>query len=1211
MTSRHPVERCEGNEDSRDERLAAVVAEYTNRLNTGEKLDIKGFAAQYPELNPELGMALEAFHEVAPAERSEESLGALGEYRIVRQVGKGGMGVIYEAWQASMDRRVALKVLPAGFLAKPKAIARFYREAKAAGRLHHPNIVSVHGTGVESGTPYFAMEFVEGETLEQILRRLRPAEGDAEVGSVEWRTWGSSFLSELLAGGTASGRFPGAGFVGPQDGEQPSADSRSDGSLDTEEINVKYCLRVAGAFAAVADGLEHAHQNGVIHRDLKPSNLILDQHGRLRVLDFGLARLEGQESLTASGDLLGTPLYMSPEQVRSSRSAIDHRTDIYSLGVTLYETLTWRPPFRGTDHHDTLSQIVNRDPPRLRRWNVRIPRDLETIVLKCLRKEPGHRYGTAEALAQDLRRFERGDPIEARPQSPWEKLRRRARKHRAWLAASTCLFLLCLTSGLLLHYHYREVAKVREHLYGELVDQAVMNLELGRAERRFQEEASREKPGEPWLHLAFHNVAHAASRDRALDPWPHPVEEAVEILEEAVSVLPSRPEAHYYLARARWLLGQRDEAIEALASALEGRPGFVPATMFREAVLQKHEDAGEPRPGDDWEEAWRRAHEAVAMKNWHDAVEAYNILVEANPREPEQPEVAGFAIEARMGKGRALLEAERLFEALESFGAAHAFWSDRLEPALLLAKTHLLLAKRYDIAETRAAAEARLVRFHSQALARDGVALRAAALYRECGEFEGGLVWAERLQKDNESREPMRADLLRRLGRPEEAAAAAERIVQHDRNDAKARNYLAVLLEDLGRLDEARTHYETALELEPELALTHYNLGGLTASLGKLEDAVRHYRKAIGLDPEYAPARNNLGLVLASQGKLAEAAEQLRRATTLVPDLPAPHSNLGIVLKEQGEFQEAVTQFEEALRLDETFAPAWDNLGEALRRMEKLDQAIEKHRKAIELDQSVAKFYNNLGIALLDKGQVDSAVEEFRKALARDGKLPTAHVNLGAALAKKRKYEEALAEFSRALELDPSLAQALFGRGKILARTGKLDEAIDSYRRGLEICERKNALDSTNATARRNAFKVLRILAQLATRARRLEEARNWGRGALAICRERAEQPDATLKDVHEYAWMLVEVEPPDLRDPQRALPLAEKAADMTEHKDPYVLDTLAHVSFLTGDAQRAVALEERALGLLAESDPARKHLEDSLTRFKKAREGRNPEKDR
>ncbi len=398
-----------------DVRIEDALAGYIDRLNAGGRVSPEEVHFDHPTLGGEIVERLRAFAAAGGAVLDglvgpdgtnpfgeTAPLGAahtLGDYKLRRQIGRGGMGVVYEAWQGSLDRQVALKVLPPGVAADTKSYTRFLREAQIAAKIRHPNVVAVHGFGVEAGTPYYAMEYVEGETLAALIARRREA------------------------------------------GEIPSPEE---------------CYRAAEAFAGVAEGLDHAHKKGVIHRDLKPSNLIFDREGKLRILDFGLARLEGQETLTGSGDFLGTPQYMSPEQARRKQIPIDHRTDIYSLGATMYEALTLRPPFRGKDHADTLSQIIERDPNPPSRINPRVPRDLETIVLKCLRKEAGERYGTAEALGQDLRRFVRGDLIEARTSPVWHRIARklwRARLRVTFVALS--ILLLCSLLFLVLEHFHR------------------------------------------------------------------------------------------------------------------------------------------------------------------------------------------------------------------------------------------------------------------------------------------------------------------------------------------------------------------------------------------------------------------------------------------------------------------------------------------------------------------------------------------------------------------------------------------------------------------------------------------------------------------------------------------------------------------------------------------------------------------------------------
>jgi len=235
----------------------------------------------------------------------------IAQYRILQEIGRGGMGVVYEAWQGSMDRRVALKVLPTGVAADSKSWTRFLREAQLMGKLNHPNVVHVHGMGVEERTPYYSMEYVEGETLAQALGRLKEADEDAETP------------------------------FGVRKGDQ------------------EFFLRIARSLADVAAGLQHAHSKGVVHRDIKPSNLILDARGEIWVSDFGLARIQGEPNLTRTGDILGTPCYMSPEQARGDSKRIGEATDIYGLGVVLYECLAGQPPFHGKPLADTMHAVLH------------------------------------------------------------------------------------------------------------------------------------------------------------------------------------------------------------------------------------------------------------------------------------------------------------------------------------------------------------------------------------------------------------------------------------------------------------------------------------------------------------------------------------------------------------------------------------------------------------------------------------------------------------------------------------------------------------------------------------------------------------------------------------------------------------------------------------------------------------------------------------
>jgi serine/threonine protein kinase len=345
--------------------------------------------------------------------------GRLGEYRIIREIGRGGMGVVYEVEQTPLGRRVALKVLPSTASLDARQLQRFRVEAQAAASLHHEHIVPVHGVGCDRGVHYYAMQFIDGRSLAEVIRELRPTPSEE---------------------GEEAGASKPDGTASSDAGSAP----RSNGS---SAFSREHCRAAARFGRQTALALEHAHDLGVIHRDIKPSNLLVDRRDHLWVTDFGLARLpQGENDLTRTGDVIGTVRYMSPEQVRGKREGVDARTDIYGLGVTIYELLTMRPAFDGRDRQELMRRILHDEPVAPRRINSSIPRDLETIVLKAIEKEPAARYSSARELAKDLQRFLEDQPIRARRPSLVDRSLKWARRHRAIVIAATTALLVTLAT---------------------------------------------------------------------------------------------------------------------------------------------------------------------------------------------------------------------------------------------------------------------------------------------------------------------------------------------------------------------------------------------------------------------------------------------------------------------------------------------------------------------------------------------------------------------------------------------------------------------------------------------------------------------------------------------------------------------------------------------------------------------------------------------
>jgi tetratricopeptide (TPR) repeat protein len=393
----------------------------------------------------------------------------LGDFEIVREIGRGGMGVVYEARQVSLNRRVALKVLSGGLGLTSKAVQRFRREAEAAAKLHHTNIVPVYATGEADGTHFYAMELIDGPSLDHVIRQLRDGPG------ADTRT------------GPPADADPTGPYV-PADPTPPPSSSGARSSAERFD-------RGAAMIADVADALHHAHQQGVTHRDVKPSNLLLSSDGRLSVTDFGLARVLEQPGMTVTGEFVGTPAYMSPEQVTAGRIPVNHRTDVYSLGATLYELLTLRPPFQADGRDKLLAMVVQKEPAAPRSIDPKVPRDLETICLKCLNKDPDQRYQTAKELADDLRRYVNRFAILARRAGPVARLRKWVKRNPVPTALLGALLLALLAAGLFALHAKRTADRLREAERQAAVERAIIEAMGGDAEAGLRSIAQAEQLG--------------------------------------------------------------------------------------------------------------------------------------------------------------------------------------------------------------------------------------------------------------------------------------------------------------------------------------------------------------------------------------------------------------------------------------------------------------------------------------------------------------------------------------------------------------------------------------------------------------------------------------------------------------------------------------------------------------------------------------------
>lgn len=430
-----PTVTTDSDDQLQDPRLNAAVRQYQSLLDAGQRPDRAVFLAQYPDLDPALADCLgglELVHQwaaeapiaaraVAIETEADDGLSMscpLGDFELKREIGRGGMGIVYEAQQLSLGRRVAVKVLPFASAFDARHLQRFRREAQAAAQLHHTNIVPVYAVGCERGINFYAMQLIDGQSLAALIEQLRDkAAADPQIDPARPGSETADLFSQEM-------------------------------SAQRDQRRREYFRSAARLMIQAADALEHAHQFGIVHRDIKPANLLVGEHGRLWVTDFGLAQFHAEGGLTQSGDLLGTLRYMSPEQATGQRSVIDPRADIYSIGMTLYELATLTPAFDGGNRQQLLTQIVHSEPRSPRAIDPSVPLELDTIIMKAISKSPVDRYRSAEALAADLRRYLDDQPILARRPGPVERLRKWSRRHPSLVWTCVATMFVCAT-GLL------------------------------------------------------------------------------------------------------------------------------------------------------------------------------------------------------------------------------------------------------------------------------------------------------------------------------------------------------------------------------------------------------------------------------------------------------------------------------------------------------------------------------------------------------------------------------------------------------------------------------------------------------------------------------------------------------------------------------------------------------------------------------------------
>lgn len=940
-------------EDSARNPIEELAEEFAERYRIGEHPTVEDYASRYPQWADQIRMlfpALVVMERVRPnkeldqgsdSERSRQAgrkLERLGDYRILREIGRGGMGVVYEAEQESLGRHVALKLLLPSSLIDSQHLRRFEREARAAARLHHSNIVPVFGVGEQDGLHYYVMQFIPGQGLDEVLvelQRLRERMSDKSeetaakpavsvaIGRMPAPATSEPPRDQSPLGIQASATLVAKALLTNQSVTRPSASfehdlerratlgsNAGDGSVDGEptpglegtqphslsdtgrtqlsakpalpgqaegseisEFGRPYWQSIARIGIQAADGLSYAHAQGVIHRDIKPSNLLLDPHGTVWITDFGLAKATDSDDLTHTGDIVGTLRYMAPERF-SGQS--DTRGDIYGLGLTLYEMLTLRPAFDQSDRHRLIKQVTSEVPFNPRRINPSVPRDLETIILKAIAREPDHRYQCAADLSEDLNRFLQDRPIRARPLSRLENTWRWCRRNKvvATLLASLCVVILAGLSGVTWKWHEASVQRDEANQHRQraeshyekafaMVDRVLLRVGYRQlVDRMLSRVGDKQVVSVPML-----DTQRQALLEDALEFYRGFLQEGSN--KKNPEVLRESARASEKTGRIYLFLGRMEQAENAFRNALALRGAL--ADEFPHAPAMSHDLA--------------QSHRDLA-----DILAISGRLVDAE---------ASFQTAVRMQEQLIQAHSE-ITEYKSELVASYRGLAELYRSNTQIREGLLLLEKAMPLAEILRRTDAKNARYrdsHASAY------FTRANLHNAKGDPQQAI-------KDFDVARGIWEQLMREF--PE--------ATEYQESLAGVYNNIGPLYRSSGQIAEAKKAYESALSLmegiardHPEdpdyqsrLAKTHNNLGFFYNRLGEKSLAAKHYEEAIRLHGDlavryskwaeytinYASSRANWANNLRDDGRTEESLPIFDQVITSLDDVRKKHRRI-------------------------------------------------------------------------------------------------------------------------------------------------------------------------------------------------------------------------------------------------------------------------------------------------------------------------------
>jgi tetratricopeptide (TPR) repeat protein/predicted Ser/Thr protein kinase len=856
-------------------------------------------------------------------ERSRAEEKTASRYQPLEPLGQGGMAIVLRAWDRSLNRPVALKTLREELATRPDAVKRFQREALTLAKLSHPNIVTVYDVVDEDGRVQLVMELVDGEPLDRLM--------------------------------------PGAARDLP---------------------------RYVRLLAKVARGVHHVHQHGIVHRDLKPANILVTPAGEPKVTDFGLAHLAYAESaMTRAGALLGTPVYMAPEQIGGRPDAISARTDVHALGAILYEMCVGAPPFVGESPESIYRQILEVEPEPPHRRNPRIPRDLETIALKSLSKDPSRRYASAGAFSDDLERFLANEPIRARPPSLAYMFTKQLRRHPVgWAGGTLALVALSLAAVAIVQqaggWGREAESRKREEDRRRTLEREVLPL-VDRARMRIQ--AADRMQFSPEFSFAR---------------WQETLTEARMLCDDALARHPGFAMAFLERGRARHAAGDWDAAIADFTDALRIDPRLAQARLERARARVEQVFANEHRvpAGSETEATSGRSRDLLA---------------------PALEDLRAAASDRLADDERALAEILRLF--LE--GSAEA------AIATASAKT---AAGEMDDRGQRLLGEFH----HRQKHPKEMVQAFETLVKRRPGD---AMAWARY------------GHMLCDVSEYPKAAEAATRALKLRPGLVEALADRGLAQRRMGQWEAALEDYDEALRLRPSFVTVLAYRAALRRDRGEFEAAARDVEEALRIDPEDLDTLGQLGMLKLQRGDLDGALAVYDGILKIKGDYATAYANRAEIHRRRGDAERALLDCDRAIELDPRYYEAFLNRGAIRLGLGQLDLAIEDWTEAIRVGRNPAKAYANRGVAHRKAGRNREALDDYTQAIALDPTDGATYYNRGVLHEVSRAWEPALADYAKATELAPKDPDARRACARVCMVLGRWQDAERHVVRALEL----------------------------------------------------------------------------------------------------------------------------------------------------------------